>query len=340
MRERVEGPYNHPDMLATLDGIRAAATRIAGIARRTPVLDLAPLLSLHVKCEQMQPIGAFKIRGAYNFLAQLTAADRACGVITYSSGNHGQAVAFAAQRFGVPAVIVMPETAPAVKVDGARRWGAEVQFAGTTTVHRQARAEALAVERGLLVVPPFDSLPIVEGQGTAGLELMEQVPGVRTVVVPVGGGGLIAGVAAAVKLSDPSIRVIGVEPEGAPKMSQSLAAGMPVTLPSVRSIADGLLAVRPGAINFLHVQAFVDDVLTVTDEEIVEAARVLWDAARLLWDCARIAIEPSGATSVAGALPRLADWALEGPVAAVLSGGNVALATLAALVDAPAIATT
>ena len=328
MRERVEGPYNHPDMLATLDGIRAAATRIAGIARRTPVLDLAPLLSLHVKCEQMQPIGAFKIRGAYNFLAQLTAADRACGVITYSSGNHGQAVAFAAQRFGVPAVIVMPETAPAVKVDGARRWGAEVQFAGTTTVHRQARAEALAVERGLLVVPPFDSLPIVEGQGTAGLELIEQVPGVRTVVVPVGGGGLIAGVAAAVKLSDPSIRVIGVEPEGAPKMSQSLAAGMPVTLPSVRSIADGLLAVRPGAINFLHVQAFVDEVITVTDEEIVEAARVLWDTAR-------IAIEPSGATSVAGALPRLAGWVREGPVLAVLSGGNVSLAALTALVEAP-----
>jgi threonine dehydratase len=315
-------------MLATLEGIRAAAMRIAGIARRTPVLDLSPLLPLHVKCEQMQPVGAFKIRGAYNFLAQMTAADRACGVITYSSGNHGQAVAFAAQRFGVPAVIVMPETAPAVKVDGARRWGAEVQFAGTTTVHRQARAESLAVERGLLVVPPFDSLPIVEGQGTAGLELIEQVPGVRTVLVPVGGGGLIAGVAAAVKLSDPSIRVIGVEPEGAPKMSQSLAAGRPITLPSVRSIADGLLAVRPGAINFLHVQAFVDEVITVTDEEIV-------DAARLLWDTARIAIEPSGATSVAGALPRLDGWARQGPVLAVLSGGNVSLAALADLVEAP-----
>jgi threo-3-hydroxy-L-aspartate ammonia-lyase len=315
-------------MLATLEGIRAAALRIAGIARRTPVLDLSPLLPLHVKCEQMQPVGAFKIRGAYNFLAQMTAADRACGVITYSSGNHGQAVAFAAQRFGVPAVIVMPETAPAVKVDGARRWGAEVQFAGTTTVHRQARAESLAVERGLLVVPPFDSLPIVEGQGTAGLELIEQVPGVRAVLVPVGGGGLIAGVAAAVKLSDPSIRVIGVEPEGAPKMSQSLAAGRPITLPSVRSIADGLLAVRPGAINFLHVQAFVDEVITVTDEEIV-------DAARLLWDTARIAIEPSGATSVAGALPRLDGWARQGPVLAVLSGGNVSLAALADLVEAP-----
>lgn len=311
-------------MLATLEGIRAAAARIEGIARRTPVLDLAPLLPLQVKCEHMQPIGAFKIRGAYNYLARMTAAQRAPGVITYSSGNHGQAVAFAAQRFGVPAVIVMPETAPAVKVEGARRWGADVVFAGTTTVHRQARAEAIATERGLAIVPPFDCLPIIEGQGTAGLEIVDQVPGVRTVVVPVGGGGLISGVAAAMKLTDPSIRVIGVEPEGAPKMSQSLAAGMPITLPSVKSIADGLMAVRPGVMNFLHVQAFVDEVITVSDDEIVEAARALWDTAR-------IAIEPSGATSVAGALPRVADWAREGPVVAVLSGGNVSLAALAGL---------
>ena len=313
-------------MLATLTGIRDAAARIDGIARHTPVLSLSPLLALHVKCEQMQPIGAFKIRGAYNYLAQLTESERGAGVITYSSGNHGQAVAFAAHRFGVPSVIVMPETAPPVKVDGARRWGAEVVFAGTTTVHRQARAEALAAERGLVVVPPFDSLPIVEGQGTAGLEILADVPGVRTVVAPVGGGGLISGVAAAIKLSDPSIRVIGVEPEGAAKMSRSLAAGAPVTLPSVKSIADGLMAVRPGVINFEHVQAFVDDVLTVSDDQIVEAARTLWDTAR-------IAIEPSGATSVAGALPRLDEWAKDGPVVAVLSGGNVSLADLARLIE-------
>jgi threonine dehydratase len=311
-------------VLATLEGMRAAAARIEGVARRTPVLDLAPLVPLQVKCEQMQPIGAFKIRGAFNYLARMTAEQRARGVITYSSGNHGQAVAFAAHRFGVPAVIVMPETAPLVKVEGARRWGAEVLFAGTTTVHRQARAEALAGERGLVVVPPFDCLPIVEGQGTTGLEIVDQVPDVRTVVVPVGGGGLISGVAAAIKLTDSSIRVIGVEPAGAPKMSQSLAAGMPVTLSSVKSIADGLMAVRPGVLNFLHVQAFVDEVITVSDEEIVGAARLLWDTARL-------AIEPSGATSVAGALPRLADWAREGPVVAVLSGGNVSLAALADL---------
>jgi threonine dehydratase len=313
-------------MLATLAGIRAAASRIDGIARHTPVLDLSPLVPLQVKCEQMQPIGAFKIRGAYNYLAQLTESERASGVITYSSGNHGQAVAFAAHRFGLDAVIVMPETAPHVKVDGARRWGAEVVFAGTTTVHRQARAEELAAERGLVIVPPFDSLPIVEGQGTAGLEILADVPEVRTVVVPVGGGGLISGVAAAIKLTDPAIRVIGVEPAGAAKMSQSLAAGMPVTLPSVKSIADGLMAVRPGVINFEHVQAFVDDVLTVDDDDIVEAARRLWETAR-------IAIEPSGAAAVAGALPRLREWTHDGPVVAVLSGGNVSLADLARLIE-------
>lgn len=312
-------------MLATLEGIGAAARRIDGIARRTPVLDLAPLLPLAVKCEQMQPIGAFKIRGAYNYLARMPATQRAAGVITYSSGNHGQAVAFAAKRFGIPAIVVMPETAPAVKVEGARRWGAEVVFAGTTTMHRQARAEAIATARGLVVVPPFDCLPIIEGQGTAGLEILAQVPDVRTVVVPVGGGGLIAGVAAAIKLSDPSIRVVGVEPDGAPKMSQSLAAGLPVTLASVKSIADGLMAVRPGILNFLHVQAFVDEVITVSDADIV-------DAARALWDVARIAVEPSGATAVAGALPRVADWAREGPVVAVLSGGNVSLTALAELI--------
>jgi threonine dehydratase len=311
-------------MLATLAGIRAAAVRIEGIARRTPVLDLAPLTPLAVKCEQLQPIGAFKIRGAYNFIAQLSAEARGRGVLTYSSGNHGQAVAFAAQRFGVAALIVMPETAPAVKVEGAQRWGAEVVFAGTTTLHRQARAETLAAERGMVIVPPFDSLPIIEGQGTAGLELLEQVPGVRTVCVPVGGGGLIAGVAAAIKLTDPTIRVVGVEPAGAAKMSSSLAAGAPVTLPSVKSVADGLLAVRPGELTFQHAQAFVDEIVTVGEDEIIAAARLLWDSARL-------AVEPSGAASVAGALPRLARWAEQGPVVAVVSGGNVALDVLASM---------
>lgn len=305
-------------MLATLKAITAAATRIAGMARRTPVLDIGDDTQvLHVKCEQLQPVGAFKVRGACNFMQQLPASRLRAGVITYSSGNHGQAVAFAAQRLGTRAVVVMPETAPAVKVDGARRWGAEVIFAGTTTLHRQARAEAEAAERDLTIVPPFDCLRIIEGQGTAGLELLEQAPGVRTVYVPVGGGGLISGVAAALKLSDPSIRVVGVEPAGAPKMSRSLAAGQPVTLERVSSLADGLLAVRPGGLNFLHVQAFVDEVITVEEAQIVDALRWVFDTARLV-------VEPSGAVAVAGARTLMAnDRAGEGPVAAILSGGNI-----------------
>lgn len=304
-------------MRATLTAINDAASRIAGMARRTPVLDIGDDQVLHVKCEQLQPIGAFKVRGACNFMLQLPASRLRAGVITYSSGNHGQAVAFAAQRLGTRAVVVMPETAPTVKVEGARRWGAEVIFAGTTTLHRQARAEAEAGARDLTIVPPFDCLRIIEGQGTAGLELLGQVPGVRTVYVPVGGGGLISGVAAALKLSDPDIRVVGVEPAGAAKMSRSLAAGQPITLEHVSSLADGLLAVRPGGLNFLHVQAFVDEVITVDEAEIVDSLRWLFDTARLV-------VEPSGAVAVAGARRQShAGAAPDGPVAAILSGGNI-----------------
>lgn len=303
-------------MLATRAAMEAAARRIAGTARVTPALDLAPLAPLAVKCEQMQPIGAFKVRGAVNFMAQLPEARLRAGVITYSSGNHGQAVAFAAQRMGTRAVVVMPETAPAVKVEGARAWGAEVLFAGTTTVHRQARAEEEAARRGLTMVPPFDCLRIIEGQGTVGLEILEQVPGARAVYVPVGGGGLISGVAAAVKLTDASIRVIGVEPAGAPKMSRSLAAGRPVTLERVASAADGLLAVRPGLLNFLHVQAFVDEVIAVEEDEIAGAATWLFDVARLV-------VEPSGAVAVAGWRRQVSAGAEVARAVAVLSGGNV-----------------
>jgi threo-3-hydroxy-L-aspartate ammonia-lyase len=303
-------------MLATLEGLADAATRISGVARVTPVLDLAPLAPLLVKCEQMQPIGAFKVRGAFNLMSRIHERLRARGVITYSSGNHGQAVAFAASRLGMPAVVVMPETAPPIKVEGARRWGAEVLFAGTTTLHRQARAEEEAARRGLTIVPPFDCLRIIEGQGTAGLEILAQVPAVRTVYVPVGGGGLIAGVAAALKLTDRTIRVVGVEPDGAPKMSRSLAAGHPVTLASVSSLADGLLAVRPGGLTYLHVQAFVDEMITVGEEEIVAAMRWLMASARLM-------VEPSGAVAVAGALRAGDALGAAGPAVAILSGGNV-----------------
>ncbi len=310
--------------LVSLHAVRAAARRIEGVARRTPLVDVTDIAgqSLLLKCENLQPMGAFKIRGAYNMIAQLPPDERARGVITYSSGNHGQAVAYAARRLGIPAVIVMPTTAPAVKVDGARELGAEVLFEGTTTLHRKARAEKEQQARGLVMVPPFDHERIIEGQGTVGLEIVEQLPEVGTVVVQVGGGGLIAGVSAAVKLLKPAVRVVGVEPAGAPKMTASRRVGHPVTLDSTTSIADGLLAVRPGELTFLHAQQFVDDVVTVDDAAIVKTTRWLVERAHLV-------VEPSGAVAAAAVFEGLVDG--PAPVVAVISGGNVSLATLASL---------
>jgi threonine dehydratase len=207
----------------------------------------------------------------------------------------------------------MPETAPRVKVSGAERLGAEVLFAGTTVLDRKSRAESEAVARGLTMVPPFDHPWIIAGQGTCGLEIVEERPSVSAVYVPIGGGGLISGVAVAVKALRPSVRIVGVEPVGAPKMTASRAAGHPVTLPKTTSIADGLLSIRPGDLTFAHVQALVDDVLTVDDGEIASAVK--W-----LFDNANIVAEPSGAASVAAVLR---DKPANPDVVAVLSGGNV-----------------
>jgi threonine dehydratase len=310
--------------LVGLDAIRQAAARIAGVARRTPLLDLSDTAgtALHVKCENLQPVGAFKLRGAYNMIARLDPAERAHGVVTYSSGNHGTAVAYAARQLGARAVIVMPTTAPDVKIRNARALGAEVLFAGTTTLHRQARAEAEQAARGLIMVPPFDHEWIIEGQGTAGLEIVEQLPDVGTIVVQVGGGGLISGVAAAVKALRPAARIVGVEPSGAPKMSASLAAGRPVTLETTRSIADGLLAVRPGDLNFAHVQRLVDDIVQVDDAAIARAT--VW-----LFERARLVVEPSGAVAVAAIFEGLVKG--PAPVVATLTGGNIAIEALAKL---------
>jgi threonine dehydratase len=293
------------------------------------VLDVSEMAGrpLWLKCEPLQPGGAFKIRGATNMLKRLPRDALRRGVITFSSGNHGQAVALAASRLGAPAVIVMPTTAPAIKIAGVKRWGAEVVLEGTTSIERRTRAEAIAAERGLTMVPPFDHEWIIEGQGTCGLEILSQVPKVDIVAVPVGGGGLIAGVAAAVKQSRPGVRVVGVEPTGAAKMTASLAAGHPVTLPSTTSIADGLMPVRPGDLTFEHVKAYVDQVVTVDDASIARAA--LW-----LFHEARQVVEPSGAATVAATLWPSADSLLADTslvVVAILSGGNVAPATLAEL---------
>ncbi|MBE3096718.1 MAG: pyridoxal-phosphate dependent enzyme, partial [Planctomycetes bacterium] len=250
--------------------------------------------------------------GAYNMTAQLPADVRRRGVITYSSGNHGLALACAARRLGVTAVIVMPTTAPPVKVDGARRYGAEVIFEGTTIVHRRARAEAEAAARRLTIVPPFDHEWIIAGQGTIGLEILDQCPDVTTIYVQVGGGGLISGISAAVKRLKSSVRIIGVEPAGAPKMSTSLRAGHPITLDRVETIADGLTTVRPGDVTFPHVQALVDEIVQADDAATIEALRWLFREARLV-------VEPSGAVTVAAARAR----GVSGTTVAVLSGGNV-----------------
>jgi threonine dehydratase len=302
--------------LVSLGDVRAAAARIAGIARRTPLIDVGGVngeAHFAVKCENLQPAGAFKIRGAYNMAAQLSPEARAAGVITYSSGNHGQAVALAARLLGIKAVVVMPETAPHVKVAGAERLGAEVLFAGTTVLERKARAEAEAAARGLTMVPPFDHPWIIAGQGTCGLEIIEQCPSAATIYVPIGGGGLISGIAVAVKTLRPAARIVGVEPAGAAKMTASQAAGRPVTLPKTASIADGLLSVRPGDLTFAHVQALVDDIVMVEDREIATAVK--W-----LFDNAKVVAEPSGAASVAAVLRDRSD--ADG-VVAVISGGNV-----------------
>jgi threonine dehydratase len=315
--------------VVSVSEIERAARRIAGVARHTPVvrLPLDGAGTILAKCENLQTVGAFKIRGAYNFIARLSEEERRHGVITYSSGNHAQAVALAASLVGVRAVVVMPTTAPKVKIAGARALGAEVLFEGTVSAERKRRAEAVALEQRLWMVPPFDHPWIIEGQGTVGLEILEDCPDVAQVLVPVGGGGLIAGTAAAIKQLRPEVRVIGVEPIGAAKMRDSLAAGRPVTLSQVASIADGLLPVRPGDLTFDHVRQFVDDVVTVSDDAIAEAA--LW-----LFHRAKLVVETSGAATVAAVCAR-PSLRTGGPSVVVLSGGNIALDSLVALEARP-----
>ncbi len=281
---------------------------------------------LALKCENLQRSGAFKIRGAANMLLQLTPGERERGVITFSSGNHGIAMSLAASLVGCPAIVVMPTTAPAVKVEIARALGAEIIFEGTTTTERKARAEAEAAARGLTIMPPFDHRWIVAGQGTIGLEILEQAPDATAVYVPTSGGGLLAGVATAIKSLAPRVRVVGVEPACTPRMTRSLQAGHPVTVPGSAGVADGLLAVRPGDITFAQIQAYVDEIVTVEDDAIIDAVRWVFDRARLV-------AEPSGAAPVAAALARgTTSWSRDGAIAArdvdglavaLVSGGNV-----------------
>lgn len=294
----------------------AASLRRSGIARRTRLLYVEEL-GAHLKLENEQPMGAFKIRGAFNAIRKLPDAARRRGVITYSSGNHGQAVAYAAKHFGVRAVVTMPETAPTVKVEGVKKWGGEVVFAGRTSEDRRLKAEEIAGKEDLAIIPPFDHPDIVAGQATVALEIVEQLPEVETVVAPVGGGGLISGVVTGLTAAGSDAAVWGVEPAGAPKLHRSLAAGKVVHLDRTGSIADGLITLNVGAVPFAELtreRERIRGVVLVEDDSIRAAVQFLWRTTRL-------AVEPSGAATtaalLAGAVPRSKTTVL------VVSGGNV-----------------
>lgn len=310
--------------LISVEELRDAADRIRGVAIRTPLLPIEVLGGeVWLKPEMLQRSGAFKFRGAWTYLSRLSEMERRAGVVAPSSGNHAQAVAMAARMFGVPATVVMPTTVSPAKRAGAERLGARVELAGTTTQHRMDRALELVRDHQMTLVPPYDHPWIIAGQGTVGLEIAEDMPTATQVLVPVGGGGLSSGVAAAIKLLRPEVRVIGVEPEGAPKLTRAREAGAPVTLDRTSSIADGLMAVRIGSIPFAHHQAYLDDVVTVPDAAIRCAMRFLLDRGKLV-------AEPSGAITVAalmeGAVP------VRPGTVCVLSGGNIEFAGLQPLI--------
>ncbi|HZZ47315.1 MAG TPA: threonine/serine dehydratase [Pseudonocardia sp.] len=305
--------------LVTVDEVRAAARRIDGVAVRTPLLACPwagrPERSLRLKPENLQPVGAFKVRGAWNALAMLPEARRAAGVVAYSSGNHAQAVAYAARAGGVPATIVIDDTAPALKIAATKELGAEVVLA--PPAQRAAVARALAQERGATLIPPYDHPDVIAGQGTAGLEIAEDLPDVASVLVPISGGGLASGVAVAIKALCPSAVVYGVEPELAADTRDSFAAGELVRWPSedrARTSADGLRA-EPSELTFAHLRALLDGVLTVTEAQIRHTVGLL--AAR-----SRIVAEPSGAVAPAAYL-HLTESLPPGPCVAVVSGGNI-----------------
>jgi threonine dehydratase len=314
--------------LVGLTEIEAASRRLAGVAIVTPLLPADAIsdavdAQVRVKCESLQRAGSFKIRGAYNFVSQLSDEQVSEGIITYSSGNHAQAVALAGKLRDVRVVVVMPTTAPKVKRDGAQRLGAEVVFEGTTSVERKARAEAISEQEGLVIVPPFDHRHIIAGQGTVGLEIAKEWPDVDLVLVPIGGGGLASGVAAAVKRMQPRARVVGVEPEGAASMRRALDNGSPQLLDYIDTIADGLAPVIAGELTFEHARDLLDDVVTVTDDSIRRATALLVGRHKLV-------VEYSGAATTAALLSGRVR--AEGSrVAAIISGGNLDPTVLADL---------
>lgn len=316
-----------PD-LVTLQEIEGAAERLSGVAVRTPLVPLrgsAPSAPLLLKPESLQPVGSFKLRGAYAAISALAVKERKNGVIAHSSGNHAQAVAYAANAVGIPAVLVVPHTVPKVKADACRALGAELVFVEPSIEARVETTDRLAEAHGYSVIPPFDDRRVIAGQGTIGLEILADDPEVDAVFVPISGGGLIAGVAAAVKRTRPETRVIGVEPELAADAQASFEAGRLVGWPAVdtrRTIADALRVERLGELPFAHVRELVDDVITVTEDEIRAAMRALARRAGLV-------SEPAGAVAAAAHLSRFAApggrhrGGRPRRHVAIVSGGNV-----------------
>ena len=312
-----------PTSLVTIASIRAAAATLDGVVVRTPLVAFGPLSDRrYLKAESLQPIGAFKLRGAYVAVASLPVDVRARGVITYSSGNHAQGVARAARLLGVSAVIVMPSDAPRIKRERVEADGAEVVIVGTASDERQRVAESIAAERSLAIIPPFDDDRIIAGQGTVGLELVADLPDLAVVLVPVGGGGLASGVAAAIKALRPEVRVIGIEPELAADAKESLERGEIVRWPSElvsRTIADGTRTQALGARTFAHLRAHLDGILTVSEAEIAAGVRLAAERSRLV-------VEPSGALGIAAMAFHSTELGLDreaGAVVAIVSGGNV-----------------
>jgi threonine dehydratase len=309
--------------LLTLAAFREAQARIRGVAVRTPLVRLFipgfDEAEIYVKAEGLQPIGSFKLRGAYNKIAQLTPDQRSRGVITYSSGNHAQGVAYAARVVGAKAVIVMPSNAPEVKKRATAALGAEIVEVGPASSARKEKAEELEAKYGYVMIPPYDDDQIIAGQGTCGLEILEDLPDVDLVLSPVSGGGLLSGVATAIKLSNSAIRVIGVEPELAADAQESFRSHQLVTWPAdmtTRTFCDGLRTQSLGERNFEHIRTYVDDIITVAESEIRSAMRTLLYSARLT-------PEPSGACSAAGILFHRDQLLPFRKAVVVMSGGNV-----------------
>jgi threonine dehydratase len=333
--EDTPGQADRPHRAVGLSDVQAAEARLSGVAHRTPVLTSRTLdaragASVLLKAEIFQRAGSFKFRGAYNRLATLSPQARNAGVLAFSSGNHAQAVALAAALFGTRAVVVMPEDAPRGKLAATREYGAEVITYDRYTEDREQIGRRLAGEQGLTVVPPFDDLEIIAGQGTAALELAADAGPVDALLAPVSGGGLIAGCAVAIKALHPDARVIGVEPETADDYRRSLAAGERLSTPVPRTIADALQVTTPGELTFEHNRRLLDGIVTVSDQELVEAMRFCHE--RL-----KVVVEPGGVAGLAAILSGAAELRPGERAGVILSGGNVEVARFQALTQSMSV---